>query len=235
MGKDAFRSYDIKFSLILPSRERPFSLERLCRSVETNTKNEIEMLVGVDEDDTTIPTLNYSWVNLHKRKRGNSISIDYQNWLFEKSCGKYIFILNDDCEIITKNWDEIAWNKLENLFPSGMHYGFTSDQPNSISNYSAFPILGRKAVESLGWLMPPYYSGWSADIYTHKVYSGAGLVCDLKEIIALHHSHWIGRGVKDKTSESMALKSKDATKIVSPQEDINKLSAKYINNRTFFL
>src|SRR5688572_1556781 len=117
----------VRFSLILPSRCRPDLLKRLVDSVTINTKRieSVEILVGIDDDDTeTIAMIGRLNCIFHVRKRGNSISVDYQNWLYNFSRGKYCFVLNDDCEIITEWWDEIAWNKLERCsFPS-FSYGW---------------------------------------------------------------------------------------------------------------
>lgn len=216
----------MNFSIIFPTRERIQLLKNLLSSIESKTKylNKIEVLIGYDNDDIEthlyLNKINKEWIKPYARTRGNSISVDYQNWLFGFSSGKFLFVLNDDVELLTDNWDEICLNKAK----EDILYGWTSDCPNSKSPYSCFPIISRKAVKALGYLMPPYYSGWSADIYLHKVFSGVQSICDMREIIAYHKSHWIGNREKDKTSESMRIKSMGTeTLVIDPNPDISKL------------
>lgn len=210
----------MNFSLILPSRGRVQLLSNLCRSVHNTTADaaNIEMLVGYDWDDQptvrAIPEMQkmYPWLKGHGRDRGNSISRDYQNWLYPKSTGKYLFILNDDVEIKTNRWDEIAFNKLDTAFRDGIVYGWVSDSDENrfgktAAPYSCFPIVSRKAVERLGYVMHEYYGGWSADVYLFKVYNAANRVVDLSEILAHHQSHWLGIRDRDETNWSMQQKS----------------------------
>src|SRR4051812_21575406 len=120
----------MNFSLILPSRGRVQMLSTLCRSIDKNTidHDNIEMLIGYDFDDTDtvkyLGQVKYSWIKPHGRNRGNSISRDYQNWMYPKSIGKYIFLLNDDVEMKTYGWDKIAIEKLNN---KDIVYGWTND------------------------------------------------------------------------------------------------------------
>lgn len=224
----------MKFSLILPSRGRVKLLENLCKSVDDNTydKNNIEMLVACDDDDqdtiNALKQMSYYWLKYFIRPRGNSISKDYQNWLYKYSKGEYIFVLNDDVEIKTKNWDQIAQQKINNyVHKDGIFCGWIADDKNvRINNakdaYSCFPLFTRKSIDILGYVMNEYYGGWSADIFIYNVYKEIDRILDLSEILVQHYTHWLGNRERDETNKSMERKSwrKD---IINHKPDSEKL------------
>lgn len=232
----------MRFTLLLPSRGRVDLLAGLCRSVARNTRDTstVEMLVGYDWDD--LPTVDavpgleaeYPWLRCHGRLRGDSISRDYQNWLYGFSRGEYIFVLNDDVEILTYGWDFLAWQRLErfrHFHADGISYGWVNDSETSnrfgrdrTNPYSCFPILSRAAVDTLGYVMHEYYGGWSADVYTHLVYAGVDRVVNLSDIVVKHYTHWLGTRGQDDTTASMREKS-TRVDILDPAEDIRKLRA----------
>lgn len=233
----------MNFSLILPTRHRVELLTNLCTSIQRNTAdpNNIEVLVACDSDDRDscklFESITYPWFKGYVRDRGSSISRDYQNWLYAKSSGKYIFILNDDVEIKTHKWDEIALSKIETYLYDkfdGIFYGWVADSENIRINqnrdaYSCFPILSRSAIDTLGYVMNEYYGGWSADVYLYNVYKEVNRILDLSEIMAKHFTHWLGIRERDETSASMAEKSQ-RTDILDHKPDSQKLLRKIQNS-----
>lgn len=218
-------------SLIIPTRKRPELLGNLCLSIHETTYNHsnIEAFVIHDNDETV--NLSYPWLNIISRSQGNSLSVDYQNWIFPRTKGEYIFVLNDDTQFQTYHWDKIAMDKITSwLKPDGFVYGWISDnhdsrhrfgkQPNP---YSCFPILSRKSIDALGYVMTPFYGGWSADVYLYKVYNSVDRVLDLSEIIVQHYSHWLGTKNRDEASYSMERMSTNKDVPLDPTNDIEKL------------
>src|SRR5579859_4036853 len=117
---------DKLFSLLIPSRNRPQQLSDLCQSLHRTVKDfsRIEVLVATD-NDCNVPIYKreyFPWLSLYSRHRINNISA-YFNWLFTFSRGKFIWVLNDDVEMTTMNWDEILLSKLN---PDKPCYGLTS-------------------------------------------------------------------------------------------------------------
>jgi hypothetical protein len=229
----------MKFSLILPSRERASLLANFCRTVEENTfdKENIEMLVACDDDDKetieTLKNMKYPWLKYYVRPRGNSISRDYQNWLYPHSKGEYLFVLNDDVELKTKNWDQIALQKIQDYpHKDGIFCGWIADDTkvrirDKKDAYSCFPLFTRKAVNALGYLMNEYYGGWSADIFIYNVYKEIDRILDMSEILVQHYTHWLGNRERDETNRSMERKSWRKN-IIDHKPDSLKLS-KLIN------
>ena len=218
----------MKFSLLVPTRERPDLLSMFCISVDEMTydKSQIEVLLAYDDDDEitqkTIDTMHYDWIKPLKRKQGKSMSVDYQNWMYKFSKGEFIFILNDDCQIKTEHWDKIAYERFLDFFKNKnavdrVIYGRTSD-PGKWSRlpvlpFSFFPIVSREAVEILGYVMHPMCGGWGTDVHLWQVYNGVDRIVDMNDI---HIDHIGGCNIKDNANMSMI----NWSKYLGPMPDL---------------
>lgn len=171
---------EVDISIILATRKRQQLFNDLINSI-INTASDlsrIECLVAHDEDDER-PAASCPWLYYFPRGRGNNLSRDYHNWLFRYSVGDVLFVLNDDCLFATHKWDDIARLKLNTSLPQ---YG----QTNPTLPYSEFPLVTRKMVESLGYLMPDHFGGWGADNYLYREASIRGWVVPIPEIEIKH-------------------------------------------------
>lgn len=168
------------FSIVLVSRERPNLLDNLLNSIERTTTLSYEILVGCDDDDQLTRNSVQAYLYKHKnvkfffKPRRDNLH-KYLNELAEMTTGDYIFGLNDDCEILNKDWDKKTREALDKVGPCC--YGVTKD--NSIDrvsdDYAAFPIVSRKAYEVLGFFMEEGFGNHGADVILHRIYSGAGI------------------------------------------------------------
>lgn len=109
-----------KFSIILNSRGRPAALNQLIYSIYKQTKviDDVEILLSMDNDDHETNNLINRSVYKFLFSYTESIPRDKHlhrrlNKLAGLAKGKYIFVMNDDCEIDTKHWDQKAWEALE--------------------------------------------------------------------------------------------------------------------------
>jgi hypothetical protein len=174
----------MNFSLLLPSRLRENCLARLAESVQTTTADlqSVEMLVAVDDDCEY--SLNFPFLSFHARERMPNIS-GYFNWLFPKCKGRFIWVLNDDAEICTANWDEILLDSLDWQVPC---YGLVhptrfNDEGQLV--FSEFPVLSRVAIERLGYVMPETYPGWAADNAIGRIYRDCQIDC--RDVVLRHY------------------------------------------------
>lgn len=174
----------------------------MLKSIENTTKNpqDIETFVIYDNDDpdTKILLEKFPWVKALNRERGLNLSEDYFNWTFPLTKGEYIWILNDDAEIQTQNWDEIAYKDMKHYHLGQVispHYDF-EDQD---SPFSYFPILCRKAIELFGWAMPAFFLGWAADFTLFQIYNTANKIIPLN----IRVNHISGRKLQDDCFENM--------------------------------
>lgn len=234
-----------RFSLILNTRDRPLHLNILLESIKNNTYNlnDIEVLISADNDDGNTlwfvennkilwPWTTFEFIdrdkNLHKRL----------NSLAKKAKGKYIWVLNDDCEILTKNWDNISYNILENIYNiDGIKYGHTKcnsadKKPNT--NYSSFPIISKKAVETIGYFMNDNIIGLGGDVHIWRIYNEINRIIDLPINIrhTLHETVVLVIN-PDKTASEMrenTYKYNIDYWNVDISKEINRLNEKIINS-----
>lgn len=187
-----------KFSIILNSRGRIELLHNLLKSIvkTTSNLNDIEVLISIDNDDeitikmlhglVALSLVDISWLYWETIPRNRNLQNRLNN-LANSAHGKYIFVLNDDCEILTKLWDFHIYDLLEeyndseisnrNLNTSGgIIYGAT--QCNSADHgpepYSSFPIISKKAVDALGCFMPDEVPGLGGDVLAYRIYNEIG-------------------------------------------------------------
>lgn len=196
----------MNFTLFLNSRGREGQLNRFIESVEKTAcvPNYIEMIITVDNDD--IGSVNFV-KNLQLRKsllnfkpiigdRPKSLCASYNN-MARQARGKYLFVMNDDVEIQTKNWDKIAWDKIEefkkkNNFQDDIIYGMTSDtsiDKPAGKTYASFPIISKKAVDVLGFFMYEEFVGLGGDSSIIKIYEQVNRIVDMQEIVVDHVYH----------------------------------------------
>ena len=202
------------FSIILASRERINLLDGLLQSIQNNTHdlNQVEVIVMVDEDD--LPTLEYiadcrdsfPFVRFYARSRAKNLNDDYLNFAWRNyASGRFCIVCNDDCLFSVNGWDSLALAELEDYLadkPDGIVYGWIEDSllnRDRVLNYCCFPLISAAAAQCLGWLMPPMFTSWSADIAVFMVYSGVGRVVELPFKID-HVSHYNGLRQRDHIS-----------------------------------
>lgn len=194
----------MNFSIVLPSRERIGLLENLLETIARNTKNinETEVWIAIDWDDVTSVnsvrrlSKSYGFSQFIITDRQNNLSEGYYNRLAKISTGRFVQVLNDDCEFTTPNWDELAITVLEKYqrhMPDGIVYGKVQDEGNG---YSCFPLLSRQAINAMGWFFHPEMTAWGADIHLHEVYSKVNRAIDLPYAIN-HISHHTGKRSRD--------------------------------------
>tara|TARA_R110000824_G_scaffold280251_2_gene468391 strand:+ start:1178 stop:1909 length:732 start_codon:yes stop_codon:yes gene_type:complete len=183
-----------KFTIILNSRGRFLYLENLLNSIKNTTSNlsDIEVLIScdIDDDSTTIFWQNNSslwpFAALEFIPRERNLHIRLNN-LARRANGKYIFVLNDDCEILNSNWDAKAYQALE-YFPDNIIYGRTHDgscDKDKEGEYASFPILSKRAVETVGFFMHERFPGLGGDVAIYRVYNEIGRIIDID--VSINH------------------------------------------------
>lgn len=175
----------MKLTIILNSRKRPSLLKNLLDSIEKNTYdlNNIELLCSCDNDDLETQWFVqneghlYKWANFEFIERDRRLHVRLNN-LASRSKGDFIWVLNDDCEIITKNYDQ----QLINLSKNYILYistNCTSVDKEKTAEYSSFPMLSRKAFKNLGYFMHPEILGLGADVHLWRLFNAAEKIIKL--------------------------------------------------------
>ena len=164
-------------SVFLPSRKRPQHLDKTLNSLidlSDKTLNNFEIIVKVDFDDTE--TLNYiqQWDNVHEnitfvvnsRLKGWNNLVDFVENLIDISKGKYVWNLNDDCWLLTPNWNQILEQQLTDFSVYYPDINWDLDLNGYQHNFRyAFPIYPKKLKEIWGFLCPHNnIDNWILDI-----------------------------------------------------------------------
>lgn len=190
-----------KFSLILPTRNRPEKLSNFLRSVSDTVAcpEEIEVILGVDTDDMnlrkyvdlarTYENLN---VQIYLRPRSPNISNDYINKMARMSRGHIIWVFNDDAEILTKSWDLLLVGEImkSRKIQEDAFYVDTYDSTRNFENngqFACFPAISRNMFETLGYFFHPLCFAWGADKWLHLVANEAGCVLSVQGVEIQHH------------------------------------------------
>lgn len=167
--------------------------------------------MAYDFDDVAtigvIDSLKYPWLKFHGRNRSGYIQRDYHNWLYSKSTGRFIIVINDDTLFRTKEWDVLAIKKLDVYLqdkPDNIVYGWISDsllERERGINYCCFPLISRAAAQILGYVMHNAFHGWGADIHLYELFHSIGRVLDLREVWIDHISYHSDTSIpRDNTS-----------------------------------
>jgi hypothetical protein len=229
------------------TRYRKNLLNGLIRSIDKTTKNKSDIEIHVTYDDDDIETSEFSEVLVkrysklnflfHKTKRSEWMNRNYVNWVANNFCtGKYLLNLNDDVIFLKQNWDELAWEKLEDYVkdkPDGVVYGITEDNEldkinhKPYENFSCFPIISKTAVKAFGGFFDNEFMSWGSDIAIYSVYERIGRTLDLrKEIELLHISVHSKRRVADDVYKEMVGRMQEER--IDHNEMINRDVAKLI-------
>lgn len=169
----------MKFSIILPTRERPELLKRLLDSICVTSQDcsELEVLLAVDSDDSItwefLNSNNYHFVKPFEVQRSLNFSQDYYSFLGKQAKGRWVIVCNDDAVFETPQWDVLAYEVLKDK-PS-IVYGWSEDgigefRAKGHGVYCCFPLFGRGGIEALGCVFPSRIPTWGADIWARMIY-----------------------------------------------------------------
>ncbi len=240
----------MNFTIFTPTRGRVNLLSQLLAKIQENTKDlsKVEAIFWVDSDD--IQTIDFFQNNIEEypfsiryfiKERPESLNAAI-NFLASQGKGRILTNINDDCQILTKDWDEIVLKKVESYkaergIKDDIFYIKTND--NSIDRdaskgYCSFPMISRNAVEVLVKFMESSFRGLGADHGIFRVYDSVGRVIDCPEVEYDHvyHSNLFRVMSPDIVAAEMRAKSwanpVDANTLDISQ-DVEKLK-KYIEN-----
>lgn len=154
-------------SILCPSRGRPELAKRMVESAFNTAKNNIEILLYLNNDD---PRLNDYLKNIDRNliEIGPDRSPGYSwNLLADKAKNDILFLIGDDVNFTTDNWTE----KIVNGFA---HY---KDKiacvypvvPGMKSKNNPHFCLHKNWVNTLGYFVPPHFWHWYVDTWVRHV------------------------------------------------------------------
>ena len=160
----------IRFSLLLPTRDRISLIERLLASILKTTADpsSLEIVLYIDDDDKESLKIHSSELTLVKLVKGRDTMGGITRSLFEASHGEFLVLINDDAVFRTKNWDKIVLNTFLR-FPDGIALLYPNDHYYG-KKMCTFPILSRKACELMGKICPSAYESHCIDAHIMDVF-----------------------------------------------------------------
>jgi hypothetical protein len=197
----------LKFSLLVPTRERIIPLKRFFQSLLENTNNPsyIEVLIMCDNDDIqTIEALKliqeeYKILNItyYQRTRSEWNNEDYYNCLARKSKGKFIWVCADDLIFLVKGWDDIIWDKLNfylgdkpdrlvcaNILDNTPAPG---EPPGDKSEFPCFPLFSKEVLQVLGEVLNHNLPTWGADRYAYTLFTKIKRFLVINDKVYINH------------------------------------------------
>ncbi len=178
------------FSIMIPTRNRKEALNNCINNIVSKAKRpeNVEILIVCDFDDSSMYNFikevheNALWnkidIKLIYRKRvPNIINAYYNDILAQYSHGRFLWIMNDECEIKNDEWDIILLENINNFLKDKQDkflYVSVDDDTHSAGSIDetgcCFPIVSREAVMELGFFMPNEFTMWGADTALFQIF-----------------------------------------------------------------
>ena len=192
-----------KFSLLIPTRDRPNLFLQTIENLWTHTthKNDIELLIICDDDDPSsqsyVKTTMTQFPLDHRlliRPRTEYSNRDYYNWAGEQSLGELIWTFADDLQMLKFNWDVVIWdkyqeykkNKPDNVICISVK-DTTPPPSHRLPKFPCFPIFTRESMTFFGWLLHPQPRNWGVDYIAYLIYNDCNRLLELHEDCYINH------------------------------------------------
>jgi len=178
-----------KVSVLVPTRKRVASLQRMIASYELNTPpSQAEMIFRIDEDDleTQMFLLNNGAYETIVGPRGEGYKSipQYFAEMLARASGTLILCGNDDMEFQTPRWTEHVF-ALAERYPDGL---FAIGVETFNAQNFPFTIVSKKMVDRMGSLYDDRLL--FHDVYLRDVAASFGRALRLPSVTIAHH--WAG-------------------------------------------
>lgn len=193
---------EIDFSILLPSRGRLASLDRLLRTMVATTHNPgaVEVVLYIDEDDEVTQGISCPELELVKLIKPRETMGKMTNITYEASRGRLVMLMNDDVIFRTSDWD-IRVRESFRLFNDeiALVYGNDLYQRGGVGT---FPILTRTACEIMGGICPSEYKCSHIDTHLYDIFRKLALLgyqrcLYLPQVIFEHMHYEAGKSAMD--------------------------------------
>jgi glycosyltransferase involved in cell wall biosynthesis len=192
----------VSISLLVPTRNRPVGLRRLVESARKAANvnyEDPEIVAYIDADDTQSQSVAED-LKIKFVVGPRIILSDMWNKCAEIATGEILAQLNDDCIFQTDDWNAIIENEFgySPRFSDRISMVHGSDGGPSASTFAVNPFVHREWVDTLGYFMPPYFSGDYPDTWINDLANALNRRVFLPFLIEHMHPAW-GKAEKDET------------------------------------
>lgn len=188
-------------SVLVPTRNRPHSINRLVTSAFETAATEIEFVVYVDDDDPAreenLDVLNRPGVQVIGGSR--VVLSEMWNRCWEHSSHDVAMHCGDDIIFRTANWDTRVLETFDE-YPDKLVFVHGEDgfQHERIGTHG---FLHANWVRTLGYFVPPYFSSDYNDLWLTEVADALGRRRYLPDVYTEHMHPVAGKGTWDVTHQ----------------------------------
>lgn len=119
------------------------------------------------------------------------------NLLIQKTDADVFMVANDDQVYIDTGWD-VRLDQETAKHPDGIYCIWFNDDWES-QNFCTFPIISRKWVETLGYMIFPFFEHFFGDSWIWMLAKSVDRAIYLEDVL-VEHRHWkSGKGTMDET------------------------------------
>jgi len=165
----------IRFSFLLPTRNRITGLSALLESIEATTAHpeELEIVLGIDEDDQATRDFVWDRLNVVKAIVPPGLTMGRLNQAcYKASRGRYLMAMNDDVLLRTQGWDDKVKLALEAV-RDDIFLVHVNDLLFGQS-LCCFPMVSRTFCEIAGGFCPDEYERYRIDDHIHEAFALLG-------------------------------------------------------------
>ena len=196
------------FSVVIPVRGNIAGLRVTLGAFElfTTNKDMLEVILVADDDDKEISdyrklVASYTYdISVYAVPRTDHFCESYYNFGARKAVGTNIMMFNDDCYVTINGWDDIIRRRIaDNPQFNGVYLVNLMDSTYYDEKglaFPRFPMISKKAMETIGFFFFPQVRMWPADKCIHDLYKAVGCIITCHEV-KLQHDH-----IYDKTDPS---------------------------------
>ena len=184
------------FSVILPSRGVKEPVLKMLDSFERTTrkKDKLEFLIAIDDGEVdivkTVLSQKYTFdIRFYHRPVTDDFTNDYYNWLAIRTRGMNILGFNDDAWMRTDAWDDIIRRTIDEYGWDVYMCDITDTAQVKYGNpFPCFPMVSRKALCTVGFLIPPVVRMYPGDKLTHQMYGVLRRIIKIPDVL-IEHDH----------------------------------------------
>ncbi len=216
-------------SVLVPTRNRPASVERLLTSAFETADTEVEFIFYVDDDDTS----DYSEMDKNGATKivGPRVVLsEMWNRCAESASFDVMMHCGDDIIFRSAGWDTRILAEFDKV-PDKILFVHGNDgfQGSTIGTHG---FLHRNWVDVTGYFVPPYFSSDYNDLWLTEVADALGRRVYLSDVSTEHMHPVAGKGIWDQThQERLARHQRDNVERIYKQHagqratDVDKLRA----------
>lgn len=227
------------FTICVPTRERPKSINRLIKCIRDTAKypDKIQIIFRIDKDDkvskATIDAIKSPFkIDCIIGDRGNLSDMWEDCW--ETAKADLIMMCADDVIFRTKNWDDTILQKAVN--PKDTPYFIWGNDKIQGAGLATLPIMSRKWVELVGYFVPRGYAVDYCDTHLDQIArlakkGGVDVMTYFNDIVFEHMHPNNGKAPNDKVYQWRRNKQLPVSQFKTRLEERQKAAQRIINWR----